>query len=52
LKYGASEPLPDKSIALHARSIELEHPTKRERVRFEVPPPRTIAWDFEIVRGT
>ena len=44
LKYGAAEPLPDKSIALHARALELEHPTRREAMRFEADPPRVGPW--------
>ena len=39
LRYGASEPLPDRSVALHALLLELPHPTRSERLRFEVPPP-------------
>lgn len=44
LKYGASAPLPDQSIALHARALEIEHPTTHARLSFEVPPPATDAW--------
>ncbi len=44
LKYGARDPLPDRSIALHALEIELEHPTRRERVRFTTPPPSRDWW--------
>lgn len=50
LKYGAREPLPDHSIALHAIALELEHPTKHERVRFTTPPPASVAWDFAAAR--
>jgi 23S rRNA pseudouridine1911/1915/1917 synthase len=46
LKYGAREPLPDRSIALHARTLELDHPTQDKRLRFEVPPPDTGWWSF------
>lgn len=52
LKYGASAALPDKSIALHAFALELEHPTKHERMRFTAPAPSIDAWDFALVRGT
>ena len=43
VKYGAKVPLPDGSIALHAVVLEVEHPTRKERMRFvdpvrEVPP--------------
>lgn len=44
LKYGAPEALPDRSIALHARRLEVEHPTLRERLAFEAPPPETGIW--------
>lgn len=47
VKYGASGPLPDKSIALHARALVLEHPTRHETLRFEAAPPQTEAWRFE-----
>lgn len=46
LKYGAPEPLPDRSIALHARELELEHPTLRVRRRFSCPPPDLDVWAF------
>lgn len=44
LKYGADRPLADKSIALHARSLELEHPTLREPHRFEAERPPLEVW--------
>lgn len=46
LKYGARAPLPDKSIALHARELELPHPTRGERVRVECPAPELALWRF------
>ena len=46
LKYGAREGLPDRSIALHARALELPHPTRRERLRFECPAPELDVWRF------
>jgi 23S rRNA pseudouridine1911/1915/1917 synthase len=46
LKYGARQPLPDKSIALHARALELPHPTRAERLRFECAPPERDWWRF------
>jgi len=39
LKYGAPEPLPDRSIALHASSLRLVHPTTREELRFVSEAP-------------
>lgn len=44
LKYGARAPLPDRSIALHARALELPHPTRAERVAVQAPPPGTEWW--------
>ncbi|MCC9137913.1 RluA family pseudouridine synthase [Pontibacter silvestris] len=44
LKYGAPLPLPDKSIALHARQLEFEHPTLKTTITVSAPPPRTAAW--------
>jgi 23S rRNA pseudouridine1911/1915/1917 synthase len=39
LKYGAREPMSDRSVALHARRLEVPHPTRDERVEVEAPPP-------------
>jgi 23S rRNA pseudouridine1911/1915/1917 synthase len=44
LKYGASRPLPDRSIALHAWRLEVDHPTRDERVALACPPPRKPWW--------
>jgi 23S rRNA pseudouridine1911/1915/1917 synthase len=46
VKYGAREGLPDRSIALHARALELPHPTRSERLRFECSPPALDLWRF------
>lgn len=44
LRYGAAAKFGDgSSIALHARRLELDHPTKHDRLAFEAPPPP--AWD-------
>jgi 23S rRNA pseudouridine1911/1915/1917 synthase len=51
LKYGASAPLADKSIALHAVALELEHPTLKKRLAWRVPPPDGPAWDFDLTRA-
>jgi|LakMenEpi03Aug12_release.lakeMendotaPanAssembly.Ray.scaffolds.fasta_scaffold97888_2 23S rRNA pseudouridine1911/1915/1917 synthase len=45
LKYGAGAALPDASIALHARRLELAHPTLRRTLVFEAPLPRGAHWD-------
>ena len=39
LRYGGTSPLPDRSIALHARSLEFPHPTRPQRLRLIAPPP-------------
>lgn len=44
LKYGAPQPLPDKSIALHARQLEFEHPTLKTLVKVTAPLPATPVW--------
>lgn len=46
LKYGASTPLADASIALHARELVLDHPTSGERLRFEAEAPALPVWRF------
>ncbi len=44
LKYGAPAPLPDKSIALHARRLQFEHPTLKTTVTVSAPLPTIAAW--------
>ena len=44
IKYGAAKPLPGGSIALHAFRLEINHPTKKERLAFEAPPPDADIW--------
>ncbi|MBJ6117038.1 RluA family pseudouridine synthase [Pontibacter sp. BT310] len=44
LKYGAAQPLPDKSIALHARQLEFEHPTLKTTITVSAPLPATATW--------
>lgn len=46
LKYGAADPLPDKSIALHAAELALPHPVGGEVLRFRTPPPTGEVWRF------
>lgn len=41
-KYGDPARMPDGAIALHAWQLGLEHPTRREPLRFSVRPPK--AW--------
>lgn len=44
LKYGAPRPLSDRSIALHAERLELEHPVRREPLELVCPPPARAPW--------
>jgi len=44
LKYGADTALEDRSIALHARSLEVEHPTLHTRERWVAEPPSLTVW--------
>jgi 23S rRNA pseudouridine1911/1915/1917 synthase len=46
LKYGAPTPLPDASIGLHCRRMELEHPVRREPMTLEAPLPVQPWWAF------
>jgi len=39
LKYGAEQSLKNRSVGLHAWSLEFKHPTKDEVLRFTAPPP-------------
>ena len=41
-RYGGGRP--GQQIALWAASLALEHPTRRERMRFSAPPPADGAW--------
>jgi 23S rRNA pseudouridine1911/1915/1917 synthase len=44
VKYGAREPLSDRSIALHAAELDVEHPTQRVRVELRCAPPPRPWW--------
>lgn len=44
LRYGAPAPLPDRSIALVAWRLELDHPTTKERLVFEAGLPAGWPW--------
>jgi 23S rRNA pseudouridine1911/1915/1917 synthase len=45
LRYGAPEPLPDASIALHAWRLAVAHPTREERLALVAPLPALAVWD-------
>jgi len=44
VKYGAKVPLPDASIGLHSRVLELEHPVRLEPLRLVASLPATAWW--------
>lgn len=44
LRYGASAPLPQKQVALLARELVVEHPTRKEKLSFRSPLPRSWPW--------
>ena len=45
VKYGYLAPLPDVSIALHARQLELQHPVTKQPMTFVAPLPDAAHWD-------
>lgn len=45
LKYGAARSNKDGSIHLHARSLELTHPVKKEVIQFVASPPNDPIWN-------
>lgn len=45
LKYGAREPLADRSVALHAWRLELLHPVRRQPLDLRAPVPELEVWD-------
>ena len=46
LKYGYPRSNEDASISLHARSVEFEHPVKREKMTITADPPSDKLWDW------
>ncbi len=48
VKYGKTEFLPDKSIALMARSLKVTHPVTKAALEWQAPWPDTAPWkDFQ-----
>ena len=45
VKYGFLNPLPDVSIALHARQLEIQHPVTKETLKLVAPLPDAPHWD-------
>lgn len=46
LKYGSARSNKDGSISLHAKSLEFEHPVKKENIKIECPLPDSGLWKF------
>lgn len=44
LRYGAESPLPDRSVALHARELQVPHPTRPEAVSVRAGLPDLALW--------
>ena len=44
VKYGAKRPNKDKSICLHAKSIEFIHPTTKVKISLDASPPKSNIW--------
>lgn len=44
LRYGASAPLPQRQIALLARTLTVIHPTRKEHLLLQCPLPRGWPW--------
>ncbi len=51
LRYGAAVPLPDKGIALWAKSLTLDHPTLATRLTFDAPTPPGWPWQLQDQHG-
>jgi 23S rRNA-/tRNA-specific pseudouridylate synthase len=49
LRYGAARRLDGRNLALHARSLTIEHPVKREPMTFCALPP--VTWPDEAVEA-
>jgi 23S rRNA pseudouridine1911/1915/1917 synthase len=47
LKYGAKQPLPDRSVGLHARELRFVHPVTGENVHIIAPYPELNIWPKE-----
>lgn len=45
LKYGATHSNPNGGIDLHARLLELTHPTNKQKFSWIAPPPKNSLWD-------
>lgn len=52
VKYGSKRSNKDASISLHARKVEFEHPTLKEKTTIIAPPPHDNLWDFFVSLST
>jgi 23S rRNA pseudouridine1911/1915/1917 synthase len=52
LRYGASEPLPNRQIALLAKELGVEHPTRKERIVLQSPIPKEWHWLCEDTKNS
>ena len=46
VKYGKTDFLPDKCIALFAKEIEIMHPVKKEKLILSAPTPDVHLWEY------
>ncbi len=46
VKYGARRKNKDRSIHLHAATLQFEHPVTQETIRIEADPPDEVLWNF------
>ncbi len=46
VKYKKQKPLPDKSIALHARQLSFEHPVTKEKIKIIADYPKQMWWNL------
>ncbi len=46
LKYGSKRSNPDKSISLHAREVNFDHPVTKEQIKITAPVPNDALWKF------
>lgn len=44
MKYGSRQKVDDRSIGLHCRKMEFEHPTTKETIKVEAEMPSTELW--------
>ncbi|MBY0424635.1 MAG: RNA pseudouridine synthase, partial [Cytophagales bacterium] len=44
VKYRYRGALPDRTIALHARQLEFEHPVTKTKMLLQANPPKTEWW--------